>query len=165
MHLTRCHGLFAPHSRLRAVGRREAPDVSRIDRQIADIERLQREGILSADVAPASIDRARHERAALLTDRCIPSATLTAAAAEAAYRARVAKWRRILKGEDVVVAREALRELLGEVRLVPAKDHLVAHFGASEALRLTGTEDGRWVGSGGASWISNTPEFIDIQLR
>jgi hypothetical protein len=46
--------------------------------------------------------------------------------AEAEFRETVAHMGKVLQGENVIEARELLREIVGTVRLDPDTDHLVA---------------------------------------
>jgi len=71
---------------------------------------------------------------------------------------------RILQGEDLIEARELLREIFGSIRLHPDADHLVAKFERSE-IPILEFDNGRWIGSGGLSCNSSAPDFVDISLR
>ncbi|HET7221590.1 MAG TPA: hypothetical protein VFI81_00130 [Rhodanobacteraceae bacterium] len=76
--------------------------------------------------------------------------------------------------EEAERAREVLRNAVllgGEIKLVPEGRALYAEFAlqppvllpAVQAIRV-GNQGFRTVGSGGASWVSNTFEFIDVSL-
>lgn len=114
-------------------GRQTAPDP-----QVAELERLVREGVLSPEVAAPALAEARR-RAAPPTVTAIPSERL--------WRETVASMREILQGEDISAARETLREILGTIRLMPGDGALVAELRASQTMLATGS--GRWIGSGG----------------
>jgi hypothetical protein len=63
-----------------------------------------------------------------------------ALAAEAAFRQTVVHMAKVLQGENLIEARELLREIVGAVRLMPDSDHLIAKFERSEIpLLRTGT--------------------------
>jgi hypothetical protein len=68
--------------------------------------------------------------------------------AEAAFRETVLHMARVLQGENLIEARELLRDIVGTVRLQPDTDHLIAKFERSE-IPLLAIENGRWVGTEG----------------
>lgn len=123
---------------------RPVPDV-----QVAELERLVREGVLSREVAAPALAEARRQSQPVVTP--LPSERL--------WRGTVAALREILQGEDVAAARETLREILGVIRLTPGEGHLIAELTARpnllghRVLLRTGTGTGIWVGSGGALLI------------
>lgn len=123
---------------MRAAARENAPGP---DPQIAELERLVREGILSPDIAAPALAEARR--------RAKPA--VTALPSERLWRETVASMREILQGEDVTAARETLREILGTIRLSPGDGKMVAALRARQVMLGTGT--GRWIGSGGALLI------------
>jgi hypothetical protein len=55
----------------------------------------------------------------------------------------------VLQGENLIEARELLREIIGAVHLHPDTDHLIAKFERSE-IPLLAVANGRWIGSGGS---------------
>lgn len=108
-----------------------------LNREVVELERLVREGLLSREVAaPALIEARRKDQPVEL-----PWPT------EKLWREGVREMRNVLRGDDVLAAREVLRELLGTVRCTPAEDHVIAELTARTVLLATGS--GRWVGSGG----------------
>lgn len=111
--------------------RAEAP-VEPVDRDVVELERLVREGVLSSEVvAPALAEARRRSRARTgPTDLPWPS--------EKVWRAAVESMREVLQGEDMTAAREVLRGLLGTVRCTPAEGHVVAEFTERRVL-LTGS--------------------------
>lgn len=120
---------------MRAAAREAQPAV---DPQVAELERLVREGVLSREVAAPALAEAKRRSQPVITT--IPSERL--------WRETVAAMREVLQGDDIVAARETLREMLGPIRLTPVGNHLRARVQAQEVMLGTGT--GRWVGSGGA---------------
>lgn len=135
--------------RMRELARQEAetpaPELARVDAQIAELERLRREGVLSPEIAGAALARAHRERDA--ARRATASVTDALIGAEEAYVETVAELWTAIGGDDVPAAREALREFLGPIRLHPAGDHLVAEMTAGRLpLALN------WNGSGGSIW-------------
>lgn len=124
----------------RAKALRESGD----DRELAELRRLVREGVLSPEVAAPAIAEARR-RAETASLQLGPAPT------PEVWRAAVSRMREILTGRDVDAARECLRELIGTVRCVPAGDHVVAELAARHVVLATGTT-GRWNGSGGLLW-------------
>jgi site-specific DNA recombinase len=113
------------------------------EREIHELERLVREGVLSSAVAAPALAEAR--RRAIQPDELVwPS--------EAAWREGVAAMREIVGGEDVEAARVCLGRVLGAIRCRPAEGGMVAELSARFQVMLktgTGATDGRWVGSGG----------------
>ena len=107
---------------------RNAGKVAKLDAQLAQLERLLADGVLSPDVAGAAIERAKSDRATLhATDAAGDSHKLDRVVkmlprAAEAYRAQVAKIREALGDETAVhPARVALRDLLdGPVKLSPS---------------------------------------------
>jgi hypothetical protein len=69
--------------------------------------------------------------------------------AEEAFRENVAHIGRVLRGENLIEARELLREIFGAVRLHPDADHLIAKFERSEIPLLAAANgsvlSGTWV--------------------
>jgi site-specific DNA recombinase len=116
----------------RQLGRQERPEA----REVRELERLVREGILSADIAAPALAEARRRAT-------VPVQLPT----EREWQETVTSMREVLRGDDVPAAREILRELLGVIRMRPAETHMIAELTARHVLLQTGT--GRWVGSGG----------------
>jgi site-specific DNA recombinase len=121
---------------MRMQARQERPEA----REVVELERLVRDGVLSAHIAAPALAEARRRATAPVE---LPTAR--------AWRETVSAMREILQGEDMAAAREILRELLGDIRVRPQGDALVAELTARHVLLQTGT--GRWVGSGGALLI------------
>ena len=118
--------------RMRAQARQERP----VSRDLAELERLGREGVLSPEVAAPAIAEAKRRNVAPVE---LPT--------ERAWRETVAEMREILRGDDAAAAREVLRELLGVIRVRPGEGQMVAELAARNVLLATGS--GRWIGSGG----------------
>lgn len=110
-------------------------------REVRELQRLVREGVLSAEVAAPALAEARKRAESGPVQGVWPSPEN--------WRATVLRWREILSGPNIAPARDCLRELLGEIRCIPAGDHVVAEIAASRVLLATGTGPGRWDGSGG----------------
>lgn len=114
----------------RAQAERQLPRAD--TRELDELNRLVREGVLSAAVvAPAIAEAKRRAARAQIADLPWPT--------EKAWRAAVSNMREILTGDDVNTAREALFELLGPVRCQPAGDHVVAEVTAQRVWLATGT--------------------------
>jgi DNA invertase Pin-like site-specific DNA recombinase len=121
----------------------EAP-APRESQEVLTLERLVREGLLSAEVAaPALVEARRKAKAPVVTDLPWPSPK--------AWREAVEGMRDVLQGDDIPAAREALRGLIGTIPCEPAEGHVVAKLTARPILLATGT--GRQVGSGGVICI------------
>lgn len=115
------------------------------DRDLLELERLVREGILSAEIAAPSLEAARRRAA---VRRAAPVDGLPWPTV-AAWREAVRAMRETLRGPDVNAARSVLRELVGEVRCVPEGQFMVAEMASQKVLMATGTGIGIWNGSGG----------------
>lgn len=113
------------------------------DRELVELRRLVREGVLSPEIAAPAIAEARR-RAEMASLELGPAPT------PEVWRAAVGRMREIITGADVATARDCLRELLGEIRCTPAGDHVLAEIQTRRVMLATGT--GRWVGSGGVQW-------------
>ena len=111
-------------------------------REIEELQRLVREGVLSAEIAAPALAEARK--------RATPPVDLPTLKA---WQETVREMRQVLMGEDAPIARDLLKTLLGEIRLRPGDDsrHLVAELTARRVMLPTGT--GIWVGSGGAQLL------------
>jgi hypothetical protein len=105
---------------------REAPPaegsaaVAHVDTQIAELERLVREGLVTPTVAAPALAKARSERQAALratTRRPSKAPDSLAFAAEAAFREMVTQMAKVLQGENQIEARELLSQIVGTVRL------------------------------------------------
>jgi len=109
-------------------------------RELAELERLVREGILSHDIAGPAIAEARRRLSSPL-ELPWPSPQ--------AWRETAMGMRTILTGEDVPAARAVLERILGVMPCHPAgPEFVVAKLRAREVWLATGT-GGRWNGSGG----------------
>jgi DNA invertase Pin-like site-specific DNA recombinase len=121
------------------------------DRELAELERLQRDGLVSADILAPAIAEARRraqERRRAVAQADMPWPT------EKAWREAVAGIREVLQGDDVTAAREALRGLLGTIRCTPKGDHVVAEIPTAPVLLATGTGASVYSGgSGGALFL------------
>jgi site-specific DNA recombinase len=114
-------------------------DSHEIDPQIAELERLVRDGLLSAEIAAPALAEARR-RAAPTPAVVMPTKRIWADA--------VARMREMLTGDDVATARELLAEIIGEVIIRPdGPDHVMARIMGRQVMIGTGT--GIWLGSGG----------------
>lgn len=101
-------------------------------REVGELERLVREGILSTEVAAPALIEARRRSRARETPLALPWPS------EKAWRETVANMLDVLRGEDIIAAREVLRGLLGPVRCVPAGSHVLAQFAERQVL-MTGS--------------------------
>lgn len=115
-----------------------------MDRDVAELERLVREGVLSAETLAPALAEARRKA----QERCVDlDATGMPWPSEKLWRETVAQMREVLKGDDVVAARDVLRELIGPAKCEPAEGGMIVELTARRTLVATGS--GRWVGSGG----------------
>jgi DNA invertase Pin-like site-specific DNA recombinase len=126
------------------------PDLTKIDAQIAELERLRDAGVLSPEIAGAALARAYRERNQARRTRTVVD-PLFGAGNE--YKATVLGMRDLIQGEDVPAAREALRAILGQIKLYPQGDSLAAELTAGRMLSMAVN----WNGSGGVIWIQFPP--------
>lgn len=130
----------------------EAPlpgaQVQKLDAELAQLERLERDGMLSGSVAGAARARALEERQRALRNVNVMNIhTDGLFGAEQAYRDEVLALRDAITGDSVSRARGALMEILGTIRLVPGEGVLMAEFGGSALSMAVG--DAQPDGSGG----------------
>lgn len=130
--------------------RAEPAEVEAIDRELDKLQELS--GVLSP-MAIAAARRELQEQRRKLVREFTPIVANGLFGAETAYRETVAEMRGVLAGDDCAAARDALRELIGEIPLRPEGDHLVAELSARPVALAV-----NWNGSGG----SICPQF---QLR
>ncbi len=116
------------------------------DREVVELERLVRLGVLSPDVAAPAIEAARRKVQQRHAEDEPTQVVLWPS--ERAWREAVTHMRDVLQGDDIVAAREVLRDLIGPVRCHPAQDgYVVAELGA-DSIQLatssakTGTDPG-----------------------
>lgn len=114
----------------------EAPQ-PRESEEVKALERLVREGILSADTAAPALTEARRKAQAQRSE--IPNLPWPS---EKAWRVAVENMAEVLQGDDISAARQTLQEIVGTVRCLPAAEYVIAEVGRDE-LAATGT--GRWV--------------------
>jgi site-specific DNA recombinase len=139
--------------------KKHAAEVAKLDRQLEELERLKREGVLSKDVAAAAAEKARSDRAALLKAseqgqlRDIDRVVRMLPKAAEAYRQTVGQITVALSDpRRIHRARAALRELLGEsIPLAPAPsgDHLIAEMTLNRISLFQAAGMELWNGSGG----------------
>jgi site-specific DNA recombinase len=120
-----------------------APVVEPHDREVVELERLVREGVLSRDVAAPALVEARRKAAARrivepMLDMPWPSEKL--------WRETVAQMREVLCGQDAAAARLVLMDLVGPVRCEPAEGGVIVEL-ATRQFKMTGS--GIHIGSGG----------------
>lgn len=127
---------------LRAARLAEEREPSPARAELAELERLVREGILSREVAAPAIAAAR---------RLAREAEELTWPSEAAWRERVETMREAIVDDEGEGRRACLEGLLGPIRCRPVEGGMVAEVRARQILLQTGTgaTDGRWVGSGG----------------
>lgn len=122
--------------------------IARLDIEIAELDRLERDGVLSETIAGAARSRALDERQRALRDSAAKNIHKDGVfGAERLYREEVLAKRAAVTGNNVSIARDALLELLGTIRLVPTDGVLYAEYGGS-VLRLAVGASG-YDGSGG----------------
>lgn len=126
--------------------RREAerePNPARAE--LAELERLVREGILSRDTAAPAIDQARAR---------IEEALGLQWPTEKLWRESVEEMREVLNEGDVAASREVLAGIFGTIRCRPAEEpgFVEAELPLWRVLMATGTGSGIRVGSGGRIW-------------
>ncbi len=139
--------------------KKHAAQLARLDRQIEELERLEREGVLTGAVAAAAKEKARADRAALLASndkgeaREVERVVRMLPQAAAEYRKTVAEMGSALgDARRIHQARAALREILGDsIPLTPdrAGRHLVAELSFNRQILFQAAGSGLMIGSGG----------------
>lgn len=134
---------------MRESAERPPPQATETPDQVAALERLVADGVLSADVAAPAIAEARRKAAeAASAEQVAQPVPFIAPPSPAAWRRLVADMREVLTGEDIPAARNCLQELLGEVVCRPDGDRFVAELSGRRLEIATGTSR-ILVGSGG----------------
>lgn len=117
------------------------------DREVLELERMVKTGVLSAEVAEPALAAARRKAEARRSVEAEPEERPWPS--EKAWREAVHAMKDVLQGEDVAAARHVLRNLIGPVVCLPAKDgSVIAQLTTRHVLlsasttRRTGT-DGR----------------------
>lgn len=135
-------------------GMREArlqplPQQQPADQEVSALERLVRDGVLTAETAAPALVEAR--RKAQERRRSEPVQAERPWPSERAWRELVRGMREILQGEDIPAAREILMRLIGPIRCQPAKEGFVVAelttrhvLIAAARMRGTGTDGGDW---------------------
>lgn len=99
------------------------------------LQKLVRDGVLSADVARPAIEEARRKAA---RQRASQPVSLADRPTREQWRAAVAGIRTILTGEDLTAAREALHELIGTLSCRPAGDVMIVESQPLQAQAVVG---------------------------
>jgi DNA invertase Pin-like site-specific DNA recombinase len=116
------------------------------NRELKELERMVALGILSPEVAQPAIEAAKSKAASLSS----AAPVVAPWPSPAAWRQTVLKMREILAGDDVPAAREVIRGLIGNVRVMQGgRGYVVAQLAARSVMLATGTELSRFCGSGG----------------
>lgn len=115
------------------------------NREIIELERLVRQGLLSPETAEPALAEARRKAAEsrVINAQPVPLPWPS----ERGWRQAVAGMRQILEGEDTAAAREVLLDLIGPVRCPPAENGIVHAklttrqvFISTALVRRTGTD-------------------------
>lgn len=123
------------------------------DRELVELQRLVRDGILSADTAAPAIAEARRKAEAR---RAAAPAGEMPWPTEKAWRDAVSGMREILTGKDIAAAREILRELIGPAICHPAQDGNVIVSLTTRNVLLTTTTLAR-TGTGSSIQFQSGP--------
>lgn len=116
---------------------RATPRKRSVPREILELERLVEQGVLSRETAEGAIEVAWRREAAFQADEPPIDQPWPS---EKAWREAVVGMREILKGSDVISAREVLRELVGPAKCREAVDGNVAiDLTTRSVLLATGT--------------------------
>lgn len=128
------------------------PDLSRIDAEIAELERLRSSGLVSAETIAPALERAYRQRE---REERRPAKRAIAAmfGAEREYREMLAAVREAIESDDVAVVREALREVLGTVPLHPQGKTLVAELRAERLVMVSGSS---------TALVAGARDFIEL---
>jgi hypothetical protein len=128
----------------RVTAQRPNGHVPDIDRQISNLEGLVQSGQLDASRAAPALEKPQSQRRAMLdaakrgSKPAAGAVLMTKAEEEDVFRETVADLRAALEGDDPNAAREALRSLMGGVKLAPGPGHLMATFTSPPSAMYTG---------------------------
>jgi hypothetical protein len=133
--------------RSEATRRVDAPAVPAAVRELRELERMVREGILSAETVQPAIDAIK--RKAEAKTQAAPN--VVPLVSPEVWRDGVLRMRSILTGDDLSAARDVMRELVDVVPVLPGDDatHVYLAFAASSVALMTGTGSRISSGSGG----------------
>jgi hypothetical protein len=111
---------------------------TQVNRELQELERLVQDGILSPETAAPSIEAAkRRAEQAQQPEMLIEQSPWPS---EKLWRETVTAMRQVLTGDDVVAARDVLRQLIGPARCRPAVDgQVVVELTTRHVLLATGT--------------------------
>lgn len=127
--------------------------LQKIDAELEELQRLSSAGVLSRETVGEMRQRLLERRAILEREMRAPKVAKAAFGAERIYREAVADMRKILQGDDVIAGREVLRDLVGEIPLVPDSTEPVLWAQlAARPLALQAAGGCNWSGSGGPIW-------------
>jgi hypothetical protein len=115
-----------------------------VNRELRELERLVKEGTLSPEVAAPAIAAAKSKGEQTNVTHVDFSAPRPSAAE---WRAAVVNMREVLTSDDIPAARDVLRDLIGPISCVPARNYVLASLAAREVRLAVGI--GRFCGSGG----------------
>lgn len=118
-----------------------APELERIEEQIGKLKRLRDEGTFDGKFIGAALERAYRERERMRR------VAVADDGAEGDFRETVEAMREAITGENVPIAKRALKELIGRVPLHPQDGILVAELSTGRIPLLVNR-----VGSGGLIW-------------
>ncbi|MGC1729242.1 MAG: recombinase zinc beta ribbon domain-containing protein, partial [Steroidobacteraceae bacterium] len=122
--------------------RRVNPELAKARARIADLEKMVATHVMTASEAEGPLSRARAAVEALEREgHLAPVVDLNAMAEE--FRGWAGKLRRALGGADVGLAREALRQIVGQIVLRPHTER-----GERRALKPHETLDGKGIAAG-----------------
>ncbi len=108
-----------------------------VGREIRELERLVQNGVLSVEIAAPAIEVAKRKAAQAEAEAPMP---IMPWPTEKAWREAVVGMREVLRGDDVIAAREVLRNLIGPARCRPAVDgHVAVELTTRHVLLATGT--------------------------
>lgn len=131
-------------------------ELTRIETEIEQLEKMVQSGLLSAATAGPALEAARRTKESHVRVRGRSLAGAISHTTEElvrVYKEQAAVMRKILEGADVNAARETLRRLVGAVRLVAGPGHLIAHYQHGSFALMTGTGVDRMVAGAGFEGI------------
>jgi DNA invertase Pin-like site-specific DNA recombinase len=127
--------------------------LEKIDGELAELQRLTAAGVLSQETVGEMRQRLLERRGMLEREIRKSNVSRAVFGAERIYREAVADMREILQGDDVRAAQEVLRDLVGEIPLVPDSTEPVLWAQlAARPLALAAAGGVNWSGSGGLIW-------------
>lgn len=142
-------------ARAEAEAQAQTSDLSRLESELAELERLRDSGAVSGEILAPALERAHRQLDRARRPKSSSNTIATVFGAEQAYREMLGSLRDAITGDDIPATREALRDMLGTIPLHRRGKTLVAELRPEEVLLVSGSETGMVAGA--CYWLELTP--------